>query len=112
MRAGLEPRSEAGPSCSSGPDCQRIADIDDAVRQHSKTHPALHPILGAVAAPVQSVSALDDTDAALTTGPPRLCALEPATLLLLFALHALRVAVGNCNSLAPICRTAFSSAWE
>jgi hypothetical protein len=52
-----------------------------------------------VAAAVEVVSAFGDADAALASGTPSLALVEPALLLLAFALGTLGCAVGNADPL-------------
>jgi len=68
-----------------------LSDIDQVVGDHSEANPALHPIVTAISASIETVSALAHTDAPLASHTPSLpvadhrfiCSRLRATLLLL-----------------------------
>ena len=59
--------------------------IDEVVGDDAKADPALHSGKAFVATSIQSVSSLDDTNAAFAPGAPFLAVSEPALFLLALA---------------------------
>src|ERR1700730_17008511 len=73
------------------------ADVDEVVGDHAETNPALHAGVAFVATAVETMSAFDDADAALTAGAPFLALAEPALFLLASALGTFGRAIGNAD---------------
>ena len=69
----------------------------EIIRDHAHSDPSLHSVIAFVEAGSKSMSALENTDAALTAGPPFLSLLEPPLLLFLFTVGASRVAARDAN---------------
>ena len=73
------------------------AEIDKVVSDDPKSDPALHSIVARISAPVEAMSSLAHTDAALAAGTPSLPAAQPA-LLLAPAVGAFGGAIGNADT--------------
>src|SRR5271166_2263565 len=82
--------------CGLGSD--RAADIDEIIGDHSETDPAFHPVVAAIAAALETMSALAHTDASLAPGAPSLPVAEPPLLLLPLARRALGRPIGNAHT--------------
>src|SRR5271166_2370269 len=82
------------------------AEIDEIVGDDPKPDPALHSIVAGISAPVEAMSSLAHTDAALAPGAPSLPVAEPALFLLAPALGAFGGAIGNADSFdaSGLCR--------
>jgi hypothetical protein len=82
-------------------DClHRAADVDEIVGNDPETDP-VHADEAFVAAAVEPVMPLSDTDATFAAGPPFLAVAEPSLPLFAFAFEALGGAVGNADALDP-----------
>src|SRR5579883_1289292 len=78
---------------------ERMADVDQVVGDDAQADPALDAGHAFVAAAVQTMAALEQTDATFTPGAPSLGVAEPAFLLEPLSLSALGGAIGNGHSL-------------
>ncbi len=78
---------------------QDPAEVDEVVGDDAESDPAFHTRLFFIAAAIQSVTALQHTDAAFAPGAPFLRLLEPALLLSLFAFLTARARTGNRHPL-------------
>src|SRR5271166_171138 len=82
------------------------AEIDEIVGDDPKPDPALHSIVAGISAPVEAMSSLAHTDAALAPGAPSLPVAEPALLLFAPAVGAFGGSIGNADSFdaSGLCR--------
>ena len=78
------------------------------VGDHAQADPSLHSAISPVEAAPKTMSALQNTDASLTTGSPFLSGFEPALLLLALSLGAFCVATRDTYALdASVMRRSF-----
>src|SRR6185369_7209047 len=68
--------------------CHRRSDVNEIVRDHTESYPALHSFVAFIEAATASVPPFENADAALTPGPPLLSLLEPALSLFAFTFGA------------------------
>ena len=79
----------------SAPGREVNTDVDDIVRDDSKTDPPLYALGALVKGSVQPMTPFQDANAALTAGAPLLRVLEPTLLLFQLAFLTLGRTAGN-----------------
>ena len=77
----------------------KAADVNKIIGNDPKPDPAFHAIVTTIAATLQAMSTLADTDASLASGAPSLPVAQPSLLLLTLAARTLAAVVGDADAL-------------
>ena len=80
---------------------QSKAEVDEVVADHAESYPTPDPGLTLVATSIQTVASLQQADASFGAGAPLLAIAEPSSLLMLFAVGAFGVAIGDRDPFDP-----------